>query len=181
MVAIKSKVTKALINYYLLNKGAELYVNESARLLELDPKNTHRKLVELEEQGVLLSRFSGQQKYYRLNINYPLLKELRAIVDSTIGLPAMICENIKSIFGIKEAYIFGSFAKNELDEHSDIDILVIGTHRPFEVSKKMAALSKKLKREFNAINMSSKEYERKKYLKDPFLQNIFASKIIKVL
>lgn len=181
MVSLKSKITKALVNYYLLNKGADLYVNELARTLELDPKNTYRKLIELEDQGVLLSRFSGQQKYYRLNKDYPLLKELRTIVDSTIGLPNIIRESLKSISAIKSAYIFGSFAKNELDEHSDIDILVIGEHKPLEVSKKTGALSKNFKRQFNAINMTSEEYDKKIKKGDPFLKNIFKSKIIKVV
>ena len=132
MVSLKSKITKALINYFLLNESAEAYVNELARFLEIDPKNTYRKLIELEQQGVLISRFSGKQKYYRLNRNYPLLKELKAIVSATIGLANIVNEKLKVISGIESAYIFGSYANDQLDEHSDIDILVIGSHKPLE-------------------------------------------------
>ena len=181
MVSLKSKITRVLVTYFLLNDGVELYINEMARLFELDPKNTHKKLVDLERQGLLLSRFSGKQKYYRLNNDYPLLNELRTIFNSTIGLHDMIAQKFKHIDGIKLAYIIGSFAKNQLDEHSDIDLLVVGEHDSTEVSKVTVKLGRKFKRQFNAVNMTSDEYKKKQKAGDAFLKGVLNGKLIKVV
>ncbi|MCX5667712.1 MAG: hypothetical protein NTY34_05330 [Candidatus Omnitrophica bacterium] len=40
MISLRSKVAIKLLDYYFLNPEAQVYINELARILELDPKNT---------------------------------------------------------------------------------------------------------------------------------------------
>lgn len=86
MVSLKSKITQKLLNYYFLNPRVSHYINELAKILEVDPKNLYRKLNELEKEGLFESEFKGKQRYYRLSRNYPLLKQYKEIFEKTYGL-----------------------------------------------------------------------------------------------
>ena len=52
MIPLRSKVSRKILSYYFLNPSKRHYINELARLLELDPKNLHSKLVEFERLGI---------------------------------------------------------------------------------------------------------------------------------
>ena len=80
MISLRSKVTIKILNYFFINPDARHYINELARILNLDPKNVDTKLKELEKEGLLKSEFSGKQRYFYLSKKYPLLKEYRQIV-----------------------------------------------------------------------------------------------------
>ncbi|HYL21986.1 MAG TPA: hypothetical protein VEU74_09495 [Gemmatimonadales bacterium] len=73
----------------------------------------------LEREGLFESEVSGRQKYFQLNRAYPLFQEARGIVTKTIGAVPVIAESLKRIDGIEEAYLYGSFARNQQDAASD--------------------------------------------------------------
>ena len=100
-----------------------------AERLSIDPSNLSKELGRLEREGLFRSEVSGRQKYFQLNREYPLFDEVRSIVAKTIGAVALIAQSLKKIEGIEEAYLYGSFARNQQDAASDIDVLVIGNPR----------------------------------------------------
>lgn len=181
MLNLKSKIAEKVLGYYFLNSSAKKYVNELAKTLNVDPGNLDRKLKELEHEGVLSSEFSGKQRYYSLNNRYPLLKELKKIYLAKFGLKGLLRERLKKIFGLKEAYIFGSYAKEKIAPESDIDILLIGGHSVLEAQKAVLPLQKQFQREFNIVDLTEKEVAERKKNRDEFIVNIFKGKIIKVL
>jgi len=64
MLSLKSKITQAVLGYFMLHEGQELYVNEMARRLALDQGNLDRKLKQLEKEGILKSELKGKERYY---------------------------------------------------------------------------------------------------------------------
>ena len=88
---------------------------------------------------------------------------------------------IKLTKGTSEAYIFGSCAKNTMDEASDIDLLVVGNHSPREIAKSLKGIEKQIGRIINVVNISKNELNRRKKDKDPFVMNIFSEKHIKIV
>jgi predicted nucleotidyltransferase len=181
MISLRSKVTIKLLDYYFLNLEAQVYINELARMLDLDPKNTETKLKELEREGLFKSEFRGKQRYFFLAKDNPVLEHYRQIFLKTYGIEKRLKDIISNFEGVKEAYLFGSYAGNKMDSSSDIDIMVIGNHSVLELQKVIAELQKYTSREFNVINLSPKEFEKKKKNKDPFINNVFKSKIIKLI
>ena len=181
MISFKSKVTEKILDYYFINKDASRYINELAKILGLDPKNADRKLKELEKEGLLTSEFKGKQRYFSLNKKYPLMKSYRRIFLKTFGLEQKLRQIVSDIPRIKEAYIFGSYAKDKMDAQSDMDILAVGGHSVMQLQKKISALQKSLGREINVVNLSPQEFLRKKKAKDPFIANVFAGPHIKLL
>jgi predicted nucleotidyltransferase len=143
--------------------------------------NLSRKLIEMENNHILTSEVEGRQKYYRLNKNYPLLEEVKKLYQSEFSLPTILTNSLTGLPGLKEAYIFGSYAKGTMDPESDIDIILIGEHDTLTAKKIVLSLQKRIGREINIIDFSEKEYQEKMANGNDFLKNIFSGKIIKVI
>src|SRR5260370_7707345 len=114
---------------------------------------------------------SGRQKYFQLNREYSLFDEVRKIVAKTIGAAPLIAQSLKRIEGIDEAYLYGSFASNQQDAASDIDVLVIGSPREQVLAQAVRRLERQLGREINYTVLTPKEYGLRLARKDAFLQN----------
>jgi predicted nucleotidyltransferase len=181
MISLRSKITTKILDYYFLNPDSQHYINELARLLELDPKNTETKLKEMEKDGLFKSEFRGKQRYFFLAKNNPVLKHYRQIFLKTYGIEKRLKDMISNIKGLKEAYLFGSYANNKMDSSSDIDILAVGSHSTLELQKGIARLQKDIGREFNVKNLSSEEFAKKTKTKDPFIAGIFKTKTIRIV
>ena len=181
MISLRSKVAIKLLDYYFLNPDSQYYINELARILELDPKNTETKLKEFEKEGLFKSEFRGKQRYFFLAKDNPVLEHYRQIFLKTYGIEKRLKDMLSNIKGLKEAYIFGSYASNKMDSSSDIDILAIGTHSVLELQRVIAKLQKDTGREFNVTNLSLNEFEAKKKNKDPFINSVFKTKIIRLV
>ncbi|MFH1665661.1 MAG: nucleotidyltransferase domain-containing protein [Candidatus Omnitrophota bacterium] len=181
MISMRSKITKVLLNYFFLNPGESLFVNEIARKLDLDKRNLVKKLKEFEEEGILASETRGNQKIYSINRLYPLYEEYRKIVFKTIGIENKLKTMVKQVKGIEKVYLFGSYAKDAMDTHSDIDLLVVGDHKIMALQKEISKLQKETGREINVVNMDKKEFENRKKKNDPFIETVFKEKHIEVI
>jgi predicted nucleotidyltransferase len=146
----------------------------------LNQGNLDRKLKELEKEGVLNSDLRGKERYYSLNPSFPFLKEYRKIILKTVGLEHLLKEALREVKGVRQAYIFGSYAKNKMDSVSDIDILAIGNQNTLALQKKISEIQKSVGREINVIQISPAEYEKKKRT-DPFIKTVQRNRKIQIL
>lgn len=180
MLSFQSIITQKLLNYFFLNQEEKRYVNELARILEVDAKNLDTKLKELEAEGLFESESQGRERYYSLNKKYPLFEEYKKIIAKTIGLEYLLKESLKNIKGIEEVYIFGSYSRNKLDVSSDVDVLIIGNHKALDAQKAVLPLQRQLSREINVIDMTKREFEDRKIKKEPFIKEILSQPIIRI-
>ncbi len=181
MISLRSKVAIKLLDYYFLNPDAQHYINDLARILGLDPKNTETKLKEFQEKGLLKSEFRGKERYFFLAKDNPILEHYRQIFLKTYGIEKSLKDIMEDIEGLNEAYIFGSYAANKMDSSSDIDILAVGSHLVLELQRVIAKLQKDIGREFNVTNLSQKEFKAKKKRKDHFIASVFKTKILRLV
>jgi predicted nucleotidyltransferase/predicted transcriptional regulator with HTH domain len=181
MIPIRSKLRRSLLTHYLLNRSASHYVRELAALLRVDPTNLSRELQRLEAEGLFRSELRGNQKHYRINKSYPLLKQVFAILGRTIGVVPALSEALRNIPAIKAAYLYGSLAKQEEDASSDIDILIVGKPEASRLATATAQLEKLLKREVNYTLITEQELQRKLGEHDPFLSDIWKGKRVELI
>ncbi len=181
MISLKSELTKALLNYFFINPHEELYINELSRKLGLDKRNLVKKLKELEKDGILKSQTKGNLKLYSINESYPLYEEFKKIFLKTIGIEDKLRRILKEVNGIRDAYIYGSYAKNKMDLHSDIDLLIIGDHEIRLLQKKLNNLQKEIDREINPVNMDEREYKKRIRTEDLFILEVLKEKHIKII
>jgi predicted nucleotidyltransferase len=90
-------------------------------------------------------------------------------------------KNLKGIDNIKKAYIYGSYAKDKMDVHSDIDLLIIGNHDIVPLQRRLNKIQKEINREINVVNMSQGELLKRMKNKDPFIKEVFRHKNIRVV
>ena len=136
----RSKARQQLLAFYFTNPTARHHLRDLAERLGIDPSNLSKELGRLEREGLFGSEVSGRQKYFQLNREYPLFDEVRKIVAKTIGAAPVIAQSLKRIEGIDEAYLYGSFASNQQDAASDIDVLMIGAPREEVLAQAMRKL-----------------------------------------
>lgn len=180
MISLRSSLTRKILNYFFINPHESLYVNELSRNLHLDKRNLVKKLRELETEGILKSEKRGNLKLYTINKRYPLFDEYKKIILKTVGFEEQLRNILKHIDGITGSYIYGSYAQNKMETHSDIDILVIGTHNIIDLHKKILKLQREIGREINIVNMDPQEYKKRIGNKDPFITEVMKRTYIKV-
>ncbi len=181
MISLKSRVIVDIMNYFFLNNTEGLYVNEMVKKFAVDKRNLVKKLRELEREGLFYTEKKGSEIYYYLNKKFPLYHEYKGIILKTVGLEKQLHNLLKNVPKIEEVFIFGSYAKNQMDAASDIDVLVIGDANAAVVQKNISRVQKKLNREINAIVISRKELNDKLKKRDAFITQIFNDKNIKVV
>ena len=159
---VRSKISKKILNYFFLNEKARVYINEMARQIEEEPKNVHRILLRLEESGLLASEFSGRERYFSANTKSPLYKEFKTIFLKTAGIEHGLKKELKKITGLKEAYIYGSYARGKYKPGSDIDLLLIGDHSGVEAQKVIYGFQKTFGTEINTLNMTPGNFGKRK-------------------
>ena len=181
MLSGRSRIRIKILNYFFLNEKARAYINELARIIESDPKNVYRMLVRLEEEGMLKSEFRGKERYFFSYTGSPVYRSYKDIFLKTAGIDALLRAALKSVRGLKEAYIFGSYANGRYNAGSDIDVLLAGTHKVLDAQRILHKIQKQTGREINAVNMAPDELEKKRAVGDQFVKNIFARKVIKLI
>lgn len=154
-------------------------MRDLGRILGEDASNLSKKLRNLENENILLSEENGTKKYF-LNKGYTLLPEVEKIFWGTYGLPQVLSKALKKIPGLMQAFIFGSYAKGSFSEKSDIDILLIGSHSSLAAKRIIIPFQKTLGREFNIIDMTKGEFDKKIRKKDAFLISIMKGKLIQL-
>jgi len=180
MISLRSTITKKILNYFFINPHESLYVNELSRKLDLDKRNLVKKIRELEREGILTHQARGNLKLYEVNRRYPMYQEYRKIIMTTVGAESRLRDLLAEVGGVKEAYIYGSYAKNTMGAHSDIDVLVVGKVSAIALQRRLCRLQSDLDREISATIMGEDEFRRKLKAGDPFLIGILAQKHIKV-
>ena len=87
-INFRSKLHKALLQYYSSDPRAEHYVRELSRLLSFDATYLSRELKKLARAGVFVSFNRAHEKYYRLNTSHPLYNEFQKIVRHIVAKKA---------------------------------------------------------------------------------------------
>lgn len=181
MISLRSEISRKLLNYFFLNPNQSLYVNELTRNLQVDKRNLVKKIKELEEEGVLKSQARGNLKLYSISQQYPLYDEYRKIIVKTLGFEDELRKILAETKKLNAAYIYGSYARDKMDVHSDIDLLIIGEHDIISLQRNLSRLQKVIGREINAVNMSVREFKKRNRNKDAFVASILKQKNIRII
>jgi len=86
---------------------------------------------------------------------------------------------LKKVKGIKKVYIYGSYAEDKLSAHSDIDLLVIGSHKIIALQKELNSLQKEIDRKINTVNMDKSDFNKRKK-RNSFVKGIPENKHIEI-
>ena len=180
MISLRSELRRKLLTYLYTNRSARVYVRQLATSLGVDSTNMSRELARLEQEGLLRSEIEGRQRYYSINSQYPYLKAVFSILQGTIGIVPTVATALHRVAEIEKAYLYGSFAKNEADASSDIDLLIVGHPDAISLAAEISRL-KTLHREVSYMTLKPQELKRKLAAHDPFLTDVWRGKRIELI
>ena len=177
-VLLNTKLRKKLLTYSFTHPDENYYVRELSGLIDEDPGNLSRELKKLEEEGLYTSMTKGRVKFFSINKNYPLFRELKRIIFKTEGVEGSIKEVVLKFRGIVLAFIYGSYAKDKEKKASDIDLVVVGEYPQGKFTRDIRGLESKLSREINFTSYTREEFEKERKKEGGFLNLVLKDKIL---
>jgi len=181
MLNLRSILRQKLLGYYFTNPIENHYLRELAGILGQDPANLSRELAKLESDGLFVSEKRGIQRYFRLNRSYPLYEEVRRIIFTTVGVVGQLRAALERVPGMRDAYLFSSFARNQQDAASDVDLLIVGNVQAEVLERSVRKLERQLRREINYTVLSLEKLKARRAKKDAFLEDIWRHKPVNLL
>lgn len=181
MLALRSTLRRDLLAWFLENRSGRAYVRQLAQKIGADSTNVSRELARLEQQGLLVSEREGRQLYYKIDRQNSNVRPLFQMLEKTVGVNQMLRRVLLKIPGLRQAWIYGSFAKGGVDTSSDIDLLLVGTPEQRELASTLRQAEKKLDRQINYTVLTLPEVEKRLADQDPFLSDIWQGRRIDLI
>lgn len=181
MFLLRSELRRKVLTFFYVNRGARVYVRQLAEALGADSTNVSRELGRMEREGLLRSEVEGRQLYYSLNRESPVLKPLFELLRGSIGVEPALREALAKVEGIKGAWLYGSFAKNEADAQSDIDVLIVGRPDATELAAAARKAERALRREINYTVLTSPELKRRLAAGDALVADVWNGKRVRLI
>src|SRR3989338_8198966 len=119
-----SKTRVRILNLLIFNQDKDYHLRELSRIVGISPIYAGKELSNLLKLGLVNKSRKGNLSIYSINQFSPILNELRQIFIKTDYLGELIKSHLKD--KAKYVFIYGSFARGEEAQSSDIDLFVIG-------------------------------------------------------
>ena len=178
-----NQTTQKILALFTTDYQRAIHLREIARNIQTDKKAVGIHLNRLENLNILQSTQKGRNKEYQLNLGNPVTKHY-LILAETYTTITYLEDNfiIKKLTGeiadkINGAIIlFGSYAKGEATEDSDIDLLVI-TEKDID-RKKINDAARTMGKEINIKTTTQKQFQNGIKENDPLIKEITQNHIV---
>lgn len=154
---ITSKPRMKILEFLFANPSKEFSQSNLISKLGIAKPTGIKALNHLEKNGLVLTKRIGKTKLYRLNQHDFLCIQLKRIFNLTSG---QLLEFVKSLKDSKKIIVFGSYARGEDTENSDIDIIVVTDRKEEEVQKIARNISRKYGRRTSVITLTPEDFVR---------------------
>jgi len=176
-----SKSRVKLLELLLLNSAKEFHLREISRLTHVSAPYVRREMTNLMKLGLVLKRSQGNMILFQFNRDSPIADELKRIFLKTESFGRFIRSSLEEIGDIKFALIYGSFAKGEEAETSDIDLLIVGDVNERKVLNILGKIEQRIGREVNYIAWTEEEFEEKARERISLLEEIVNTPVIMIV
>lgn len=170
-----------MLELMLFSPEKEFYLREISRKINENTNSVRRELNQLLKANLIIQNKKDNLIFYKINKQSPIFTTLKELLLRTESLGSHLREILSKTENIKLALVFGSFAKNEETEKSDIDLLIVGSIKEDKLIKKIRELENHLGREINYILWSEEEYQKRKETGDSFLKTILSGQKIMLI
>lgn len=132
-----------------------------------------RELKLLTDARIIRRTVRGRQVYFQADSQSPIFPEIRSLIAKTAGIGDTLRNALSPMAGlIKVAFVYGSIARGEEKQRSDIDLLIVGEVSFTDVVMNLQAAQKAIGREVNPTVYSSSELRTKLREKHHFLTSV---------
>ena len=146
------------------HRGVEQSISELAKAAAVAIATASREVERLEEHGLVRSRNVGRSRFVSANWELAWADSLATILAHTAGLPARLAPALRLIDGVREAFIYGSWAARHAGDVGppphDIDLLVVGDTDVTAVRGALRPIEADLSLEINPVVVTEEEWAR---------------------
>ncbi len=151
------------------------YLRQLARRTDIALGPVQREVRQLVDAGLVTRKIIGTQTLYSANQGSPVFAEIKSIVTKTVGMHDVLHAALDPLRKkINLAFVYGSVARSNETERSDVDLMIVGKVDFSIVVSKLADAQKILNREINPTVYSVKEFSAK--VRGRFLTTVLAEK-----
>lgn len=169
---ISSSARIKILKVFMMNPDGRYYIRQLSNIARLPLQAVQRETIKLHEAGVLFREKDGNRIYFKVDRNFFLFQELKNMIIKTVGIGDKIREALTDKKDVSISFIYGSYAKNEEDTRSDIDIAVIGDISSKAIVDTVSKLQDDLGREINPYSIGVAEFKKRLRKKDHFLLSL---------
>ena len=148
---LRSRAQGEILAWIVLHPDQEFSLVEIARSVGVSSPTVMREVDRLAEAGLIRQVRRGNQRMVRAETDSVVFAPLAQLMAVTFGPVPVLREVLAPVVGIREAYIYGSwaarFAQVPGPVPGDIDVLVIGTADPDDLDAVAAETTTRLGRE----------------------------------
>ncbi|MFH1972507.1 MAG: nucleotidyltransferase domain-containing protein [archaeon] len=130
-----------ILTYFIKEPEREFHVRELAKLTKKSPTTVSKYLKQLEKENILISEKKLNHLFFKANSENPSFKDQKLFYNIKTIRDSGLIEHLHNTYDPEAIILFGSFAKAENIERSDIDILII---TPSKKEVKLEKFEKKL-------------------------------------
>jgi predicted nucleotidyltransferase len=123
---LASSALAYLILYFILHPDGEPHFRALQRATGIASRSLQHELARLEELGMIQRERDGRLMRFRRVADHPRWSVFRDLVRNFAQPKALLRTALVEVPGINAAFIYGSFARGEMDENSDIDVFALG-------------------------------------------------------
>ena len=167
-----SKARVSLLTLFCLNPGKQFYVREIERKTHLSYISVSNELKNLQEFGLLKSKFNGNQKNFWIDEHFVLYEELQKIILKTEGVTKTIMDTFSSLKNVDFLFIYGSFASGKANVQSDLDVFIVGNAGYDEVIDIIVKNEKETGRQINFTMYKQEDLLSRIKNQDSFIMNV---------
>lgn len=117
-----SKARIKLLTIFLLNPDEEYFVRQLTRELDEQINSVRRELDNLKRMGLLKSRAKNRRKFFSVNKQFLLYRDLRNIIIKATNSSENLIKQIAKMGKVDFLLISGVFIQKE----TQVDLLIVG-------------------------------------------------------
>ncbi|MGH9039942.1 MAG: MarR family transcriptional regulator [Acidimicrobiia bacterium] len=171
-----------LLGHLFLRPEAEHTIADLEAATGIPQQTLSREVARLAQAGIIRDRRQGRTHLVAANQASPYFPELAGLLLKALGPREALVEELAGLAGIREAYIFGSWARRYHGEAGtapgDIDVVVVGETDVDAVYEACRRASRRTGQEVNPVVLTAPEWEAPQ---SGFLREVRAGSLVPVV
>ena len=168
-----SRALQSLIVRFVLHPDGAPHFRELQRLTRGGVRSLQAALDRLQDRGLVYSEGQGNRRMVRANADHPGWDALRRMVRAFVEPREVLREALAGIPGIHAAFVFGSVARGEAREGSDVDLFVVSEDvARHELNRNVSEATAVLGREVNVVRYTPSDFVRRVSGGDYFIRSV---------
>ena len=173
-----SRTRVLILSKLIMNADCSLYIRQLSKELGLTFSVVYKEVENLKDLGLVTEERKGKLRLFTINKDSVIYNELRKLLLKTTALGQQLKLSLPELKKTKYALVYGSIARGEELETSDVDLLIIGDIAEENLIAGIRKVEEEIGREINYVLWSEREFENRAKTKHHLLTEIADNPVI---